>query len=103
VAIFRIAFALTRPSAPVVAVAAGALGVVSLQTAFTAAAVLFGALCLLDYQFRLAVLGIHSCNAKPGIHAQRTPFNKAIIEKVSALKHGYKGTPWLLGGDIQTL
>eukprot|EP00953_Heterococcus_sp_UTEX-ZZ885_P004886 3114-Heterococcus_DN1.PRE.6 len=60
VAIFRIAFALARPFAPVVALAAGALGIVSLQTAFTAAAVLFGTLCVLDYQFRLAVLGIHS-------------------------------------------
>ncbi|CAM9152607.1 unnamed protein product [Ectocarpus sp. 12 AP-2014] len=41
---------------------------------------------------------------RPGLHCGRTARTDAIISMVPALQHPhYKGTPWIIGGDLATL
>ncbi|CAM9440460.1 unnamed protein product, partial [Discosporangium mesarthrocarpum] len=68
-----------------------------------AATVLLASMIMMDEQFRLHFMGGKPREA-PGLYCQLTPRNRAIIERTPALNPPhYKGTPWVVSGDMATI
>ncbi|CAM9385673.1 unnamed protein product [Pylaiella littoralis] len=96
----RLSMHVLRPYLVVGLFVLGGLGVAS-TFCITTGAALLAYLCLFDERFRRSE---PASQLAPGVHCRRSPRAEAIMAIVPAFQHPYyKGTPWIIGGDMATL